>query len=399
MFEPENLHFNFIDILGAPRRALKAKKIWAHLMGLMLAYPFYVVLTYLALLSEGRSLTSTWNQYGIYPFFPWGSGELSSLSSWAIYALGLLVFAIITLLAGTIVSRIVYKELKGDPFYSIKDALTFTRRHGRTVAFAPLAVVLIILFFLAMATLMALIGKIPYLGDVIFVGLYPLYFVGSVFTLFTGVVLAVLLLYLPTIIAAWEEDAMGSTFQAYTITWNQPWRVVIYSGLIGALAMAGAFIYGWVITAGYHFINRVFGPGWLMGDKLGPILAWAEQIVFSGYSRLFSYIPGQGAVLSPLTTGLHASAVTGWEAFMGSILALLLLLIYGSVWAYGLSIISVGQSLAFLIYKFKTDDENLLERKDEEDLAAEDAEKSAGQQEGNASESSAADEGQDEAQP
>ncbi len=399
MFEPENLHFNFIDILSAPRRALKAKKIWAHLMGLMLAYPFYVVLTYLALLSEGRSLTSTWSQFGIYPFFPWDSGELSSLSGWAIYALGLLVFAVITLLASTVVSRIVYKELKGDPFYSIKDARTFTRRHGRTVAFAPLAVVLIILFLVALATLMALIGKIPYLGEVIFVGLYPLYFVGSVFTLFTGVVLAVLLLYLPAIIATWEEDAMGSTFQAYTITWNQPWRVVIYSGLIGALAMAGTSIYGWVITAGYHFINRLFGPAWLMGEKLGPILAWAEQIVFSGYSRLFSYIPGQGAVLSPLTASLDVSAVTGWEAFMGSILALLLLLIYGSVWAYGLSIISVGQSLAFLIYKFKTDDENLLERKDEEDLAAEDAEKSAGRQEGNASPSSTADKGQDGAQP
>ena len=54
---------------------------------------------------------------------------------------------------------------------------------------------------------------------------------------------------------------------------------------------------------------------------------------------------------------------------MGSILAILLLFIYGSVFAYGLSIISVGQCLSFLIYKFKTDDENLLERKDEEDLA------------------------------
>ena len=84
---------------------------------------------------------------------------------------------------------------------------------------------------------------------------------------------------------------------------------------------------------------------------------------------------------------------------MGSILALLLLLIYGSIWAYGLAIISVGQSLAFLIYKFKTDDENLLERKDEEDLAAEDTDKSAGQPEGKASLSSAADEGQDDAQP
>ena len=208
------------------------------------------------------------------------------------------------------------------------------------------------------------VGKIPFLGEVIFVGLYPIYFVGAVFVLYTTVVLAVLILYLPAVLALWEEDAMGSAFQAYAITWNQTWRAAVYSALTGALAVVGAMLYGWVITAGYHFINWVFGSSWLMGSKLGPILAWAEQIVFSGYSHLFTYIPGQFAPLSPLTADVNLAYVSGWEAFIGSVLAILLLLIYGSVVAYGLSIISVGQSLSFLIYKLKTDDENLLERKD-----------------------------------
>lgn len=108
-----------------------------------------------------------------------------------------------------------------------------------------------------------------------------------------------------------------------------------------------------------------------MGSKLSPILAWAEQIVFSGYNGLFSFIPGQCTPLSPLTADVNLAVVSGWETFMGSMLAILLLFIYGSVFAYGLSIISVGQCLSFLIYKFKTDDENLLERKDAEDLAEE----------------------------
>jgi len=234
-----------------------------------------------------------------------------------------------------------------------------------------------------MAVIMALIGKIPFLGEVIFVGLYPLYFVGSVFVLYTAVVLGVLILYLPAILACNEDDALGSTFQAYAITWNQTWRAVVYSTLIGTLTVVGATLYGWVITAGYHFINWVFGSSWLMGSKLGPILAWAEQIVFSGYSYLFTYIPGQFAPLSPLTADVNLAYVSGWEAFIGSVLAILLLLIYGSVVAYGLSIISVGQSLSFLIYKLKTDDENLLERMDEEDLTAE-----AGQEEESADEES-----------
>jgi len=367
VFEPEKLHFNFIDLLGAPRRALKGKKIWAHLMGLVVGYPAYAILTYLALWVDGESLSAVWDQYGIYPFFSLCDGQLLSVAAWIIYSLALLAWLVATLLASTVVARITYKELKGDQFYTFTNGFAFARRHWRTIIFSPLAIILIILFFLVMAVIMALVGKIPFLGEVIFVGLYPLYFLGAVFVLYTAVVLVVLILYLPAIIGVWEEDAMACTFQAYGITWNQTWRAVVYSALIGALAVAGVMLYGWGITAGYHFINWIFG--WLMGSKLSPILAWAEQIVFSGYSHLFPFIPGQVAPLSPLTADVNLAFVSGWEAFMGSILAILLLFIYGSVFAYCLSIISVGQCLSFLIYKFKTDDENLLERKDEEDLA------------------------------
>ena len=252
MFEPEKLHFNFIDLLGAPRRALKGKKIWAHLMGLVVGYPVYAILTYLALWVDGESLSAAWDQYGIYPFFSLFNGQLISVTAWIIYILALLVWLVTTLLASTVVARITYKELKGDQFYTFTNGIAFTRRHWRTMIFSPLAVILIILFFLVMAVIMALVGKIPFLG-----------------------VLAVLILYLPAIIGVWEEDAMGCTFQAYAITWNQTWRAVVYSALIGALAVVGAMLYGWVITAGYHFINWIFGSSWLMGSKLSPILAWA----------------------------------------------------------------------------------------------------------------------------
>jgi len=371
VFEPEKLHFNCIDLLSAPRRALKVKKIWAHLMGLIVGYPAYAILTYLAFWIDGMPPAAAWDRFGLYPFFPLGGGSLSSPWAWVVYALGLLTWLLITLLAATVVGRITYKELKGDPFYSFKDGVAFTRRHWRTAIFSPLAVILIILFFLAIAVVMALVGKIPFFGEVVFIGLYPLYLAGAVFVLYTTVVLAVLIWYLPAILALWEEDAMGSAFQAYAITWNQVWRVVAYSALLVALAAVGVILYGWVIAAGYHFINWVFGASWLMGDKLAPILAWAEKIVFPASCRLFDFIARPGACLSSLTAGVSLADISGWEMFVGSMLAVLLLLIFGSVFAYGLSIISVGQSLAFLIFKLKTDDENLLERKDEEDLEAE----------------------------
>ena len=43
-----------------------------------------------------------------------------------------------------------------------------------------------------------------------------------------------------------------------------------------------------------------------------------------------------------------------------------------SVLSYGCSVIAVGRTLEFIIYKQKSDDDNLLERKDEDELEEED---------------------------
>jgi hypothetical protein len=371
VFEPEKLHFNFIDLMGAPRRALKVKKIGAHLIGLLVGYTGYFFLTYIALWINGHPFSTTWDRYGLYPFFPLTGAIIMRPGAWVIYALGLLFWLGTTLLAATVVARMTYKELKGDPFYALSDGLSFTKRHWRAVLFSPVTIILIIFLFLLMAVIMALVGKIPFVGELIFVGFLPLYFAGAIFTLYTAVVLAVLILYIPAIVAVWEEDSVGSTFQAYAITWNHAWRVIVYSVIIVALTVIGALVYGSVLAMGYRFITWVFTADWLMGEKLGPILAWAERIVFSGSTCLHSGLPGQILSFSTETGPVDLATVTGWEAFVGSLIALILLLIYGSVCAYGFSIMSVGQSLSFLIYKFKTDNENLLEQTDEEELERE----------------------------
>ncbi|UCD39158.1 MAG: hypothetical protein JSW54_06670 [Fidelibacterota bacterium] len=377
MFEPQKLRFNFIDLFGAPRRALKVKKIWTHLMGLAVGYPAYLLLTYLAFLSDGNSLSITWDRFGLYPFFSLSSEALSSPAAWILYGLGLLLWLIITLLAGTIVARITYKELKGDPFYTANSGMKFIRRHWRAVLFSPVSLILIIALFLLLAVLMALVGKIPFVGEIVFVGFFPVYLAGSLFVIYSVVVLIVLLLHLPAIVALWEEDALGSSFQAYAITWNQSWRIVVYSAIIAILAIAGMVVYCGALTLGYQFLKWIFGAAWLMGDKIDPILAWAERIVLAGDACPFQILSGLGIPFTFLANGMHPIAATGWEAFIGSLLAILILLMFGSVFAYGMSIISVGQSLSFLTYKLRTDDENLLERKDEEDLEVEAEEQGA----------------------
>ena len=371
MFEPESIHHNFIDLLGAPRRALRGKKIWTHLVGLVVGYGVFAILAYLALAVDGAAMSQAWNDYGLYPFIALGSSQLQSIPAMVIYALGALFWLATTLLASTVVARITYKELKGDPFYSSGDGWTYTKKHWRSVVFSPFVIIMIILFMLIMAAIMALIGKLPYLGEIVFLGLYPLYFMGSLFTLYTGAVLVVLVLYVPAIVALWEEDTMGSLAQAYSITWSQPWRLVVYAGLLAIMVLAGLYLSGLVVTAGYRFLNFVFGPEWLMGSDLDLMVAYAESFLFAGQNPALVPFPSPLLPSAALASNFDLGSLSGWQVFTGSALALLLLLLYASVVAYGLSIVSVGQALSFVIFKLRSDDEDLLQRKDEEELASE----------------------------
>ncbi|MCK4577710.1 MAG: hypothetical protein KAU50_02900 [Candidatus Marinimicrobia bacterium] len=360
MFEVTKLRFNFIDLLAAPRRALKAKKIWTILIGLVIAYPLFLLFTYSAFVVDGYAPADIWNRYGLYPPFNLASGVLVSLAAIITYLVGIAILIAVVLVCATIVSRMTYRELKGDPFYSVSEGTSFFKRHWGAVFFAPIAVALIIAFFLVVAVFMAAISKIPWAGELLFIALLPVYLAGAIFTIYTAVVLLITVLYGPSIAACWEDDTLGTIFQAYTITWNQPWRIVIYSLLLAALTLAGLLVYGTAISGGYLFVKFVFGQSWLMGSELARLTAFAESLVFHGAAGLAPWVPMAGQLLNTGPAG-------GWEVFAGSLLALMLMISFGTVIAYGLSIVSTGQTIAYLIFKQRIDDTNLLERIDEED--------------------------------
>ena len=367
MFEPAKLRFNYRDLFQAPRRALNGKQIFTQLRGLLIGYPIYFGLTYIALLTSGKSIATSWDRYGLYPFFLHPATVLSGYLAWLVFVAGIILFVAVILVASAAGSRIAYRELKGDPFYGLKDGWSFARSNWRAVVLSPITLIAIIGFFMLAAVIMGLLGKLPVIGELIFIGLLPLYIAGAVFTLLTVVVVMVLLAYSPAIVATWEDDPMGTAFQAFAATWREPLRVFFYTIGVKLLAVIAMLLFGGALTAGYHFVASVFGSPWLMGEKLAQLLAWAEQIVFPGYHQWFLYIPGNMASTAAITAGIDAVAISGWSAFAASLLALVLFLVYGSAIAYGLGVVSVGQTFAFLTIKLRMDDENLLERVDSED--------------------------------
>jgi hypothetical protein len=322
------------------------------MVGNFLGYSGYFLFTYIALFSSGISIIQSWERFGLYPLvnvfnLPW--------FSLLIYFAGVLCAFIMLSLSCAAVSRITYKQLKGNDFYSSADAWNYIKKHWHPVVFTLIALSLIIAFFVLMAGAFALLGKIPFIGEFLFAIPYPLYFLGALFTLYSFVVIVVASIYIPIIVGSYEEDTMGTVFQSYVITWSQPWRIIAYHLiLLPIFSIATAIFYGF-FQLSFEFVNSVFG--WVIGDKLNHIVDAAVSIVCP---PLYAY----GSV----------AGLSGTEWLSSGILAFFFFLLMLAVIGYSLSILSVGETLMFIIFKMKSDDDNILARKDEEELEEEENE-------------------------
>lgn len=369
--EPMKLYFDVRDILRAPRLALSGKKIWVMLSANIPGYVLYWLLTYLSLAIAGVSFGDAWDKYGLYPCVV---GNDPNWAAYLVWIIGILAWLAAMVLGSVAVARITYKQLKGDEFYSSSDAWKFVKKHWHAPVFTHISILIIALFFVVMAAIFALIGKIPYFGELFFGIPYLLWFFGSVFVVYTVVVLVVSVFFTHAIVSTLEEDTMGAVFQNYSITWSQPWRIVLYLPLIGALIYAGFMVFGWFITVGYQLINIVFGHRWLMGDKLSEMVDWATNIVLAPSSPV-AWILGLYSGPWWYFDVPEATVSLGVVEYVGGFfICVSLFLLVATLISYALTTQVVGETIAVVIFKKKTDDENLLQRKDEEELEAEEEE-------------------------
>lgn len=369
--EPMKLYFDVRDIFRSPRLALSGKKIWLFLKANLFGFTIYWILSYIAFILAGNNFSDAINKFGLYPCIY--CAENVSLFSHIIYWIGVAIWVISIFFACTAVSRITYKQLKGNDFYSVANARKFVKNHLYPIILSWVTILLIAIFFGVGAIIFALIGKIPFVGEILFALFYILYFFGSVFTVYTLIVFITSLIYSPAIVATLEEDTMGTVFQSYSVTWSQPWRLVLYHLVLLPIVVIGITIFKWFWFAGYNLINIIFGADWLMGTKLHNIVGWATDLVnpqlgfckFTQSSALHCDIVNQQTLLS-LQNGTVLSST---EYIAGTIVAIILFILLMSIFSYGLSILSVGETIIFTIFKKKSNDENLLYRSDEDDIS------------------------------
>jgi hypothetical protein len=154
-------YFDVRDVFRAPRLALSAKKILLQFIGFVVGYLGYLIFTYLAFISSGVEFSKIWKYHGLFPLsgFPF-----EEWYSWGIFLFGCLIALICWLLASTMVGKVTYEQLKGDDFYSSKEALRFLKKHWTPAFLSPLSLLAFIAFLLICGIIIGLLGKIPYVA-------------------------------------------------------------------------------------------------------------------------------------------------------------------------------------------------------------------------------------------
>ena len=356
-------YFDVRDVFRAPRLALNPKKMLLQFVGLLVGYVGYLFFTYLAFVCNGFDLGEAWRYHGLFPLVDLPFREWYG---WLLYGLGLAWAVICWLLASTMVGKVTYEQLKGDDFYSSREAFGFLKKHWGPSFFTPLTLLVFIAFILICGIIVGLLGKIPYVGE-LGIGVFfliPLFAVALtlayvIFMFFVSLLLA------PAVAATLKEDTFETIVQVFSTILSQPWRFFVYTGLVGVMSKLGIFVFGYFSYRAVALINLSCGV--FMKGKLADIFDNAYSYVtipphiLDYFANVFAGVHF-GFLLPMAGSGIRLN----WSGEIASFLiGISLILIIFMVLSYGLSIISTGQTLIYIILRRKKDDENLLERKTE----------------------------------
>ena len=375
---PLKLNYNYTDIFRVPRLALSGKKILFLIKGNLIGYVVYFLFSLISLLSNGMSTQEIISKYGLYPSL---FGHQAEWFSWFFYFIGIFIWFFALMFSLTGVCRIFLKQLKGNDFFSGKDASKFVSKHRYAIVLTPVTIFLIIIFFLLLASVFALVGKIPVIGKLTLAILYIFYFLGSVFTILSAFVLFTSVIFTPSIVGLYEEDTMGSVFQIYSITFSQTWRILFYNIILAILILISIEIYSWVCLNSVGLIGYIFGQNVFMGDQFSIINNHSLSVVFPNIivDTLVSYKAlilekinlnsGIPLLFSPSTNFTDLKDLSLIETISSILLSIVYFAITISVFSYGLAMIAVGQSLMFVTFKKLSDDDDLIFRADEDDDA------------------------------
>lgn len=375
----KKFYFDVRDIFRAPRLALCGKKLTTQFLGFLTGYVGYMILTYIAYLTEGASLSEIWKTYGFFPVYEFFFGTWYSQT---IFVIGLLFMIVCWLLSSAMVAKIAFEQLKGDGFYSRADAWNFIKKYWKPVLLSPFSMAMFFILLLVAGIIVGLVGKIPILGELGFAVFYifPIFIV-ALFAAYLLLVFFVSIFLTPAIVATTKEETFETIIQSFSTVWTQPWRYFLYNMLLASIAKIGMFIFGYFCFVAIGLIN--WSCSIFMGEKLGYIFTGAIDYLklSNGISNFFTTLFPGSEISYIIDSGIFSFSPP-WTydlpllyKISSAIMGISFVLIFFAILSYGLATISTGQTLIYVILRKKKDDENLLEKKPEIEEAQEEEKK------------------------
>lgn len=367
--------FDYRDLLRAPRLALSLQRMWITLAGVGSGWVVYLLLTYLALMLGGWGLPEAWERFGILPAlpalqnpFPW--------FSWILHGLGALILVFSLLLANTAHARAVYMSSKGEHFYSWRQSYDFAWRKLGAVVMTPASLAVLVLLIAAGGAVVGLMARIPYAGEIGIALFTLIWFAMGLLLIIVMIVLWFSLIYTPAIVATTDEDAFEAVFQLFSLTWNQPWRLLLYQLFSLFIAVLATGLFAFLGKQAVGLTNLLLGAAMgsnyadIANNGLALVQAWtlsSEDLVFSFfrgftpflfYTQEFYFLPAAELARPTVAAAayLYALGLLGFGFWIAS---------------YGLGTLNAGHTLAYLALRRRKDGINLLERVDKEEESTE----------------------------
>ncbi len=365
----QNLRFDLRDLFRAPRLAISLQRMWIQLLGMSVGCAVYFTLTFISLFLRGTSPAKAWRQEGLLPNYFVQTTPATWYSD-LVYALAVLALVIAFLLTNTAVARAAYMSLKGNHFYSWKEAFAFAFNKLRSVVFAPLSLLVLGLLIVAGCAVLGWIGRLPYVGAPGIAILTPLWFLSALFLIYTIIVTVVSVWHTPGIIAASDEDAFEAVFQSFSLTWAQPWRLLLYQFVNMAITLGATVLFALLVKNSLMVMNGLFAL--FMGEDFivlaGNGQAIVQNLLAGGQTILESLFGGfLGQIYFSKVHILHGSNADTAVLLSGYFYSAGLLFLAGLVFSFGFACSAIGNLLSFLVLRKRKDGENLLERRDREE--------------------------------
>jgi len=334
---------NWTDIFNGFSVALDIKKMFVGFIGIFLTLVIIGLIPVLVAGYINPSIKDISNPGELY------KSAIATIMAGTLWKVSLFVAGIYLLLImvwsylGGIISRIAAVNITKDEGLDLKKAISFANKKYISL-FSPFILsILGFLFFLVCNLLGGVVGRVPYVGELLVALLLPLAIISGFIMVFILIGYAFSARFFISTIAVESSDAFDAVSRSFQYLYAEPWRYIWY--------VLVAKVYGIITTAFVWFFGGMMIVISLATVKLGMGLKLHDIMCLTGLPC--NMTPSIGPM--PATYHIAAYIIMFW-----------LVLLIGMLLAYVVSYCCSAQTIIYLLMRKKVDDIEMTELYEEE---------------------------------